>query len=238
MIGRSQAWNIARRFARDVGTRWGADVIAVLVIGSLASGTYRPGRSDIDTVVVLRSDAGTLVDEGLRALREHYRSIYSIPKGFGAVIVRQQDLLPPYKDADVIPEILRIKEQGKVVWGDINLPTIPCPSDEAIADYVDRFTAWLRANYIDHRPGDARTIDATVNTILYELRCWLWNECRIYVLDKLEVVHHASSVDRSNRFRLGLARLERYLNEGEGFADIVEVESLLKDVSEIVRNRK
>jgi len=235
MIEEEQAWAIARRFAHEVGERWPAEVMAVVVIGSLATGAYRPGRSDIDTVVVLRADAAGAIDQAIRQRRDHYQMTYAVPKGFGAVIVRAQALHPPYIDLEVVPEILRIIEQGQVIGGQLDWSTIPRPADEAISAYVAQFTAWLRTHYIDQRPAEARTLDATVNTILYELRCWLWQATQIYVLDKLAVVYRARALDQGNRFHTEWRQLESYLERGAGFATLEAAEVALRNISAFVR---
>jgi predicted nucleotidyltransferase len=237
MIDREQAWAIAREFAQEVGARWNTDVLAVLLIGSLATGAYRPGRSDIDTVVILRTGATGSIDAELNQLRDHYQATYAIPKGFGAVILREPEIRPPYLEIDIVPEILRVIEQGQLLWGDINRSVIPRPSNEVISAYIHKFTEWLRTYYIDQRPADARTIDATVNTILYELRCWLWQETRIYVLDKGEVVQRARTLKGASHFAEIWVKLERYLNAGNGFADIEVAEQTLQDLSSFVRKR-
>lgn len=123
------AWTIVRQFAGDVGKQLDDDVLAVVLIGSLATGAYLPGRSDIDTAVVIRDDAAVEVARSTRALAEHYRMLYHIPKDFGAVVIRERELIAPFDpERGLASEVLRLKQQGMVLWGEYNLRALPAPS--------------------------------------------------------------------------------------------------------------
>ncbi len=52
MVSQDGAWAIAHRFAEEAQTLVADDLVAVVVVGSLAVGHYVPGRSDIDLIVI------------------------------------------------------------------------------------------------------------------------------------------------------------------------------------------
>lgn len=60
----------ARRFAREMEERFGADLASVVLYGSAARGEYRPGVSDLNLLVVLRE----ISPEALRRASEPARA--------------------------------------------------------------------------------------------------------------------------------------------------------------------
>jgi predicted nucleotidyltransferase len=236
MILENQAWKIAKCFAQDVARLTGEHLIAVSVIGSLASGFYRPGKSDIDTVVILRDDYDDEMVESVKALAHQYSILYNVPKGFGAVIIREQELSPPYDpEREFVPEILRLKRQGIVILGDYNLQSIPEPSQEDFQAYTKVFYPWLKANYIDRRPNKEKTVDSIVNTILYELRLLVWSVTGEYVMDKPDVIPKFFTIKNTRRFNHLLIPIQNYLTNHDKPGDIRFLEDALREVSDFVR---
>ena len=138
------------------------------MIGSLAAKQYHPGRSDIDTVIVARDSISDEFRAMLKEMRVSYQSKYGIPKGFGGIILREQDMKPPYDpEKELVPEIYRLLQQGKPLWGEYDLSGIPTPSRDDFRAYAEVFYTWLRS--LDG-PDRERTIVATVNRILIEIR--------------------------------------------------------------------
>src|SRR5690606_2084518 len=45
----------AEQFAREVETTFGDDLVAAVLYGSVARGDYRPGVSDINTMIIVRN---------------------------------------------------------------------------------------------------------------------------------------------------------------------------------------
>lgn len=106
VIMTEQAWEIARQSAREAAAQLGDQLRAVILIGSLAEGAYRPGRSDIDTALIVR-DAVTRAG-AVRDLAQHFQTCYRVPKSFGAVVIRERELHPPYDpERGLVKEILR-----------------------------------------------------------------------------------------------------------------------------------
>lgn len=212
MISETQAWQLARAFAQAVAVAAPKDVLAVAVIGSLAAGSYRPGRSDIDTFILIHDHSSPEAVATIRGVRDEFQQTYDIPKGLGAVIVRQQALWPPYDPGqELVPEILRLKQQGVLIWGQLDVDAIPEPDPADIEAYITVFYRWLHTHYAACRPAEARTVDATVNTILYELRALLWQAEGRYVLDKGAVVARAQALLDDPALHPVLIRLQDYL---------------------------
>ena len=72
-ISETQAWQIVEEFIRDLTVELGKGLLSVAVIGSLSGGYYRPGVSDIDTVVIVAADARPAAEPLVERLREEYR---------------------------------------------------------------------------------------------------------------------------------------------------------------------
>lgn len=121
LIGEQQAWGIARALASEIAALVGDKLRAVCAIGSLAGGGYRPGRSDIDTVAIVCDDGLRETEASIQGLADEFRKRLGIPKEIGTVVIAESKLLPPY-DAreELIPEILRLRHQGIVLY----VPTI------------------------------------------------------------------------------------------------------------------
>jgi hypothetical protein len=111
VISEHEAWRIAKFFAEDVEHCVGKDLIAVFVIGSLSIGSYHAGRSDIDTMIVVREKLSDNTRQTIRTLASSYCGRYQVPKDFGAVTVTESDLYPPYNpEQELVPEIIRLKK--------------------------------------------------------------------------------------------------------------------------------
>jgi hypothetical protein len=89
-----------------------------------------------------------------------------------------------------------------LIHGTYDVSQIPEPTRDDFLAYARLFYSWLRKNYIDSRPEEARTIDATVNTLLYEMRLLIWYEVLEYVLDKRKIVPLFVASYQTHRFTL------------------------------------
>ena len=70
MILYDQAISIAQQFANNVKDLLKDKLLAVFVIGSLSSDYYRPGQSDIDTIIIT-----SLEREDLKIYRKDIRKL-------------------------------------------------------------------------------------------------------------------------------------------------------------------
>ena len=145
MITYEQAIKIAKQFANNVKTILKDKLLAVFAIGSLGSDYYRPGQSDIDTIIItsLKREDLKIYRKDIRKLADSYQKKYDVPKGFGAILLAKEQLYPPYKyDEELILEIYRIKKQSKLVYGHYDIRTIPFPSKKDIIQDAIAFENW------------------------------------------------------------------------------------------------
>ena len=189
VITEDQAWEIASSFATETRELLGSHLMAVVAVGSLPTGGYIPGRSDIDLIVVARDACpGGLLSE-IKEMAEQYWMKYGFRKGFGGYAIRERDLRPPFgKLRDMAFEILQFKRQGRVISGYLDLSAIPEPSQEdmkrsLVALVPDILGAWKRT-----WPAPIDVDDARVNAILYWLRIVVWDRTGKYILNKQNVL--------------------------------------------------
>lgn len=145
VISYDEAIKIAQEFSVEVAGRFPEKVVAVFAIGSLGSDYYRPGQSDIDTVVITncRRHNLTKIEQEIASIRDRYGRDYHVPKGFGAIVFAEEQLYPPYvTKEELILEILRLKTQSKLLYGQYNIDDIPIPDRQSIIDDAKSFQAW------------------------------------------------------------------------------------------------
>ena len=171
-ISEKRALEIVDEFARDI-LREESGIIAIYLIGSLGGGYYRPGQSDIDTVIIVRDDA-KISQERMDEIANHYYEEYHIPKGFGSVMIRESELRPPYtksitEEFEFTVEIARLKVQGTVFWGHYPLDEVIMPGRaDFIADALI-MERWFSKEF-GYPMFDKLAITGCVNTILSYLR--------------------------------------------------------------------
>ena len=120
-----KAMQIVSEFLDELKKEDEDNILALYVIGSLGGGYYRPGKSDIDTVIIVK-DEYRLTQKQVNEIANKYWKKYDIPKGFGSVLMRMSELSPPYtrNEEFFMLEIARLKTQGKAVYGVIDLNNI------------------------------------------------------------------------------------------------------------------
>lgn len=184
------ALRVADDFAAGAMNLAPGEVVAVILIGSLATREYVPGRSDIDTAVILANTAGDHIVRELERLAAGYAARYEIPKGFGVVPIRVEQLYrrPDPRD-ELAPELLDIHERGRVLTGELDISKVWLPSEDDLLAYCKIFIPWLRAERRDPaRPAANRTVDAEINGLLYETRLTILFHYGCYLLPKSAVV--------------------------------------------------
>lgn len=184
------ALRVADDFATDAMNLAPVEVLAVILIGSLATREYVPGRSDIDTAVILADTADEHVVRELERLAAGYAARHEIPKGFGVVPIRVEQLYRcPDPHDELAPELLDLHERGRVLAGELDISKVWLPSEEDLLAYCKLFIPWLRAERRDPaRPTANRTVDAEINGLLYELRLTILFDYGWYPLSKPAVV--------------------------------------------------
>jgi len=194
VISYNQAIKIAQKFANEIGEYHKNNIIAVYAIGSLGSDYYRPGQSDIDTLIITkysRSERNE-ASKKIRAIADKYQDNYNVPKGFGAIVFAEEQLYPPYiKNEELILEILRLKTQAKLIYGEYDINKIPMPDKQAIINDAINFQEWVDSEKKNKEVDDyVREFDQTsfVNSILIVLRRYLIIEHGIIKFNKFKTV--------------------------------------------------
>ena len=232
-ISEVHAWEIAREFATEATSQdVNRYILGIFMIGSLAAKQYRPGWSDIDTVIVARNSISDEFRASLKEMRASYQSKYGIPKGFGGIVLREQDLHPPYDpEKELVPEIYRLLQQGKPIWGEYDLSDIPMPSRDDFRAYAKVFYTWLRS--LD-RSDRERTIVATVNRMLIEVRLFIWNRTDDFILNKRELIPTFLETEHGEHYRDALRDVHEYVLGNVQLHDLEPLERLLEDITDLV----
>ncbi len=191
IITYNEAISITKEFGKELSQRFGKQILAVFAIGSLGADYYRPGQSDIDTAVIAdipRSELWEL-KANIREIANKYCEQYSVPKGFGAVVISKEQLSPPYiKNEELILEILRLKTQSKAIYGIFDTESIPTPSKSAIIEDARAFEEWAEnMRRIDPYFGISDTV-SLVNSTLMILKRYLMIERDIIEFNKFKVL--------------------------------------------------
>lgn len=190
VITEEKALVIVKEFLEEI-LKEEPGVLALYVIGSLGGGYYRPGQSDIDTVIIVRDDA-VISQERMNNIAEKYQHKYKVPKGFGSILIHEFELSQPYTKSIVDEfeftiEIARLKTQGKAIYGIINLDNIKMPSkDDFIKDALI-MEHWFTKEY-GYPMFDKLQITGCVNCILGILRRFLIIEKGIFEFNKFKTI--------------------------------------------------
>jgi len=194
-ISESRAWEILKAYARDCIQIDFESLLAIYAIGSLPGGYYRPGQSDIDAVLITTNGSEKIwgdvheASQTLKDLNERYLRAYEIPKDFGPFPIQEGELFPPYNPAkELAAEIARLKLQGKPVYGDFNLQSVPMPTPGDFLRDAQHFEEWWRDEFSKTNPLETLSATGCVNTILAHLRRYLRIKRGKIVFDKHKVV--------------------------------------------------
>lgn len=190
-ISLEKALSIAQAFSHEISDAFPGKILAVFAIGSLGGGYYRPGQSDIDTVVITSCsrDDRPAIARAVRRTANYYQENYNVPKGFGAIVFAEEQLYPPYrKEEELIQEILRLKAQGLLVFGAYDLSAIPSPQTQDIIDDARVFQAWAdEQKRLDPDFGIHDTV-SFVNSTLIALRRYLMIAHGIIDFNKFHII--------------------------------------------------
>ena len=202
-ISLEKAFSIAKDFSNEISAAHPGKILAVFAIGSLGGGYYRPGQSDIDTVVITSCyrESRPAIASSIRRTANHYQKVYDVPKGFGAIVFAEEQLYPPYrKEEELIQEILRLKAQGLLIFGEYDLSSVPSPKKQDIIDDARVFQAWAdEQKQLDPNFGIHDTV-SFVNSTLIALRRYLMIAHGVIDFNKFHVIdqylaHHPPVVD-------------------------------------------
>lgn len=153
---RERAMEVLAHHLRNIGALCGDAVQAVVLTGSLVTGCYTgDAGSDIDLVHVLRDDApgGARQDVLDCIARTEAETARDLP--LSRCVYRLRDLYPPYpmefemclenKDYMELPiELLRMKDAGRVVWGELDVPGLPAPTRADVIASKEVEARWVQ----------------------------------------------------------------------------------------------
>lgn len=186
-----EAIQIAKEFAEELAEKFRNKIVAVFAIGSLGSDYYRPGQSDIDTAVITnynRNDVAKIEKE-IETIQDRYWKNYNVPKGFGAIVFAEEQLYPPYKkEEELILEILRLKMQSKLIYGNYDISKAPMPDRQAIKDDAIAFQAWADNEKKTNPSFNDWNVQTLVNSTLIALKRYLMIKHGIIEFNKFKVI--------------------------------------------------
>ena len=191
MISYKQAIDIAKQFANDVKILLKDKLLAVFAIGSLGSDYYRPGQSDIDTIIItsLKREELKIYRKDIRKITDSYQEKYNVPKGFGAILLTEEQLYPPYiSEEELILEIYRLKLQSKLIYGEYDIHKIPNPSKKDIIEDAKAFERWRQAEHQNNPDFKINNNVILVNSTLMMLKRYLMIKCDIIEFNKFKVI--------------------------------------------------
>jgi len=222
VITESQAMGIVHEFLNEV-RREDKDILALYLIGSLGGGYYRPGQSDIDTVIIV-CDEAAITQKRMDKIAEKYWKNYNVPKGFGSIMIRLSELSPPYTKSETdefefTVEIARLKTQSKAVFGEINLDDVAMPSKEDFIKDAQIMEKWF-AKEFGYPMFDKLQIAGCVNTILGCLRRFLMIEKRVFEFNKFLTIetylHHEPPIVNVPVFDFIIRKLNNEVSGSDG----------------------
>ena len=197
-ISYDEAISIATKFAEELNSKYKEKILAVFAIGSLGSDYYRPGQSDIDTVVITACNRNevTEIDKEVEAIADRYWKEYDVPKGFGAIVFAEEQLYPPYiAKEELILEILRLILQSKLIYGYYDIKKILVPDKQAMIDNENAFEDWFVENPDeDEKEAEAQTTfseldkQVFINSTLWHIRRYLMIKCDIIEFNKFKMI--------------------------------------------------
>ena len=191
MILYEQAINITKQFANNVKVLLKDKLLAVFAIGSLGSDYYRPGQSDIDTIIItsLKREDLKIYRKDIRKLADSYQKKYDVPKGFGAILLAEEQLYPPYiVEEELILEIYRIKLQSKLIYGNYDITKIPNLTKKDIIEDAKAFEKWRQEEHKNNPDFKINSNIMLVNSTLMMLKRYLMIKCDIIEFNKFKVI--------------------------------------------------
>lgn len=241
IITEAMAWRIVAQFVREITQNDEGGVLAVYVIGSLGGGYFCPGRSDVDTVIIVQNDA-PITQEEIDVVATRYWHEFDIPKGFGSIMMREHELFPPYdrsrvEDFEFSVEVARLKIQGKQVYKSYRLADVPMPGrDDLICDAI------IMENWLDNEFGypmfDKLKITGCINCILGYMRRYLMIEQGVYEFNKHKVIdsylqHSPPLVDMHLFQRVQVALHDPSLGQGQLLNELRRFGTQMRDYMNI-----
>jgi hypothetical protein len=192
IISKDMAIKIANDFKNEILQIDGDGILSVFLIGSLGGEYYRPGQSDIDTVILVKDNA-IITQKQLDEIAEKYWHTYEVPKGFGSIMIYEHELFPPYEknradDFEFTVEIARLKTQGKAIYGSYDLGNVPMPTRQHFIYDAIIMGKWFDAEFGYPMYRKLR-VTGCINCILGTMRRYLMIEKNIFEFNKFQTIN-------------------------------------------------
>ncbi|MFC1714718.1 nucleotidyltransferase domain-containing protein [Candidatus Poribacteria bacterium] len=137
-----QAWKTVDGFVDTCKEQYARNVVAIILTGSLAGGSYQPGLSDVDLLTVLGDRSPDRVRDSISSLCRRMSSDYSTQ--LDPIILEHSDFWPPWNDSLCIqPELLRLKAGARVLYGQNIVEHLPTPTKRQMWEFDRSFREWL-----------------------------------------------------------------------------------------------
>ena len=195
MIDETSAWSILEEYVQDCLSIDRHSLLAVYAIGSLSAGYYRPGRSDIDAMLIVQDGSEGIwgsIDEPsprLAKLNREYLERYKIPKDFGPFPIQEGELMPPYTpERELAEEVARLKLQGRCVFGEVDINSVPMPTPSDFLRDARHFEEWWEEEFVKTTPIGTLSAAGCTNTLLMHLRRFLAIKRGSVEFDKRKIV--------------------------------------------------
>lgn len=177
----SNAWLMLDHYVKSVTNDLGDQIKAILLTGSLATGSYVPGPGDVDQITILDDSAPRSVD---KLVNQHIKQTMDAFNGaihIAETLYRTSDLRRPWQTYwDLRPEtkhfittpeeLLRIHDHGQTIWcNEFNIGNLPVPTMHEIIDYTKRWRIWDSNFFYLHpelMPPDPMPVRLSVQSLL------------------------------------------------------------------------
>jgi len=147
---------ILRHYVESITTELEESIEAILLVGSLATGTYVAGPGDIDQITILPRSASDEVEKKVLQHIDDSMAAFGRVINLSCVVYRRPDLERPWrtcwdyrretKHLVCVPEeLLRIHDHGQILYGPhFQISQVPKPTMKEMVAYHERWRVWNR----------------------------------------------------------------------------------------------
>lgn len=188
-VDETNAWNIVTKFCERIKSLDDKSLLAVFAVGSLAGGYYRLGNSDIDLSLIVKEGTEDIWESSIiKSITKEILNEYSNSIGLEVYIKYENKLFPPYRpEEQVTIEILRLKYQSKLVFGNYPVDSIVLPNKNDILNDAVFYERLIDTKY-DNNPIECLDFYGIINLILRYMRLYLLASNEIIEFNKFKII--------------------------------------------------
>jgi hypothetical protein len=150
----SRARKMLSEYVRDISAAIGGQLEAIILTGSLATGSYVPGPGDIDQITIVQDSASDSVIDDVQQIRRAMLERHEQAINMADVVYRRSELDRPWQTTyDLRPEtrhhvtvpeeLLRMSDHGQIAFGsDKYIQTLETPTFQELTEYHHRWRIW------------------------------------------------------------------------------------------------